>query len=64
MDSDSQSPLDQPTEHSPTPSSESPAPGHQSTPGYQPTTGRKLFMFVLCLVALIAVWVFYWFASK
>lgn len=33
-------------------------------PGYQPTTGRKLFMFLLCLVALIAVWVFYWFASK
>ena len=34
------------------------------TPGYQPTTGRKLFMFILCLVALIAVWVFYWLAPK
>jgi hypothetical protein len=40
------------------PSPESPA------PGYQPTTGRKLFMLVLCLVALIAVWVFYWLAPK
>lgn len=40
------------------PSAESPA------PGYQPTTGRKLFMFLLCLVALIAVWATYWFASK
>jgi hypothetical protein len=52
MDTGSQSPLNQPTDP------ESPA------PGYQPSTGRKLFMFVLCLVALIAVWVFYWFASK
>src|SRR5579863_5039252 len=43
---------------SPDPSPEPPA------PGYQPSTGRKLFMFILCLVALIAVWVFYWFASK
>ena len=34
------------------------------SPGYQPTTGRKLFMFILCLVALIAVWVFYWLAPK
>lgn len=33
-------------------------------PGYQPSTGRKLFMFLLCLVALIAVWVFYWLAPK
>jgi hypothetical protein len=33
-------------------------------PGYQPTTGRKLFMFVLTLVALIGVWVYYWFATK
>jgi len=34
------------------------------SPGYQPTTGRKVFMLVLCLVALIAVWVFYWLAPK
>lgn len=33
-------------------------------PGYQPTTGRKLFMFLLTLAALIGVWVYYWFASK
>jgi hypothetical protein len=33
-------------------------------PGYQPSPGRKLFMFGLCLVALIAIWVFYWFAGK
>jgi hypothetical protein len=55
MNSESQSHADHPT---PTPSPEPP------TPGYQPTTGRKVFMFLLCLVALIAVWVFYWFASK
>jgi hypothetical protein len=54
MDSESQSEAD----HSPTPSPEPPA------PGYQPSTGRKVFMFILCLVALIAVWVFYWFSSK
>jgi len=51
MDPESPTPLDDSTDQSP-------------TPGYQPTTGRKLFMLVLCLVALIAVWVFYWFASK
>jgi hypothetical protein len=55
MDSESQS---QPNEPVSDPSPEPPA------PGYQPSTGRKLFMFILCLVALIAVWVFYWFASK
>jgi len=35
-----------------------------SQPGYQPSTGRKLFMFLLCLVALIGLWVYYWFATK
>jgi hypothetical protein len=55
MDSESQSQAAHPT---PAPSPEPPA------PGYQPTTGRKVFMFLLCLVALIAVWVFYRFASK
>jgi hypothetical protein len=45
--------------------SQAPAPSPESpTAGYQPTTGRKLFMFLLCLVALIAVWATYWFASK
>ncbi|HLK18639.1 MAG TPA: hypothetical protein VKT81_06775 [Bryobacteraceae bacterium] len=33
-------------------------------PGYQPSTGRKIFMFFLCLAALIAVWIFYWLAPK
>jgi hypothetical protein len=32
--------------------------------GYQPSPGRKLFMFVLCLAALISVWVFYWLSAK
>ena len=32
--------------------------------GYQPTTGRKLFMFLLCLFALIAIWSYYWFALR
>jgi hypothetical protein len=32
--------------------------------GYQPSPGRKLFMFVLCLVALISIWVFYWLSAK
>ena len=32
--------------------------------GYQPSPGRKLFMFALCLVALISVWVFYWLSAK
>jgi hypothetical protein len=45
--------------------SQSPAPSPKPpAQGYQPTTGRKLFMFVLCLVSLIGVWVYYWFASK
>lgn len=44
--------------------SESRPGGEPQPPGYQPTTGRKVFMFVLCLCALIGVWVFYWFAAK
>jgi hypothetical protein len=41
-------------------------PDRSSTPppGYQPGTGRKLFMFLLCLIGLIIVWVFYWLAPK
>lgn len=27
--------------------------------GYQPTTGRKLFMFLLCVAGLIFVWTYY-----
>ena len=29
------------------------------TKGYQPPIGRKLFMFALCLLGLIGVWVWY-----
>jgi hypothetical protein len=29
--------------------------------GYQPSTGRKLFMLVLCIVGLIVVWTYYYF---
>ena len=32
--------------------------------GYQPSTGRKLFMMGLCLLALIIVWTFYFIAGK
>lgn len=31
---------------------------------YQPTLGRKLLMFVLCLAGLIIVWTYYFHASK
>ena len=33
-------------------------------PGYQPSPGRKLFMLILCLLALIAVWIFYFITSR
>jgi hypothetical protein len=33
-------------------------------PGYQPTTGRKLFMIGLCIAGLIFVWTYYYFASR
>jgi hypothetical protein len=36
----------------------------QQPPGYQPSTGRKLFMFLLSLAALVGLWVYYWFATK
>jgi hypothetical protein len=41
-----------------------PATGHQppdpdKPPGYQPTTGRKLFMLILCVAGLIFVWAYY-----
>jgi hypothetical protein len=55
IDSKNRPQTDQPAR---APSPEPPA------PGYQPTTGRKLFMFVLTLLALIGVWVYYWFATK
>jgi hypothetical protein len=27
--------------------------------GYQPSTGRKLFMLLLCVAGLIFVWIYY-----
>jgi hypothetical protein len=33
-------------------------------PGYQPTTGRKLFMFGLCIAGLIFIWTYYYFATR
>jgi hypothetical protein len=33
-------------------------------PGYQPTTGRKLFMLGLCIAGLIFVWTYYYFATR
>lgn len=38
--------------------------GETGSTVYQPTPERKLFMFVLCLGALIALWVFYFLAPK
>jgi hypothetical protein len=38
------------------------APG--SPQGYQPSMGRKLFFFFLCLLGLIIVWVVYFTQSK
>jgi hypothetical protein len=32
-------------------------------PGYQPSLGRKLFMFGLCVAGLIFVWTYYYFAT-
>ena len=33
----------------------------KDSPGYQPSLGRKLFMFGLCIVGLIIVWTVYLF---
>jgi hypothetical protein len=33
-------------------------------PGYQPSTGRKLFMIGLCIAGLIFVWTYYYFATR
>jgi hypothetical protein len=46
-----------------------PVTGHQppdpdKPPGYQPSTGRKLFMIGLCIAGLIFVWTYYFFASR
>ena len=33
-------------------------------PAYTPGFGRRLLMFVLCLIGLIVVWIFYWLDSR
>lgn len=40
------------------------APDPDKPPGYQPTTGRKLFMLGLCIAGLIFVWTYYYFSSR
>jgi hypothetical protein len=32
--------------------------------GYQPSLGRKLFMFGICVAGLIFVWTYYYFATR
>jgi hypothetical protein len=46
-----------------------PSIGHQppdpdKPSGYQPSLGRKLFMFGICLAGLIFVWTYYYFATR
>jgi hypothetical protein len=48
------------TSHQP----QSPAPDPDKPPGYQPTTGRKLFMLGLCIAGLIFVWTYYYFSTR
>jgi len=55
----------------PTTNNEQPITSHQQPttspakpPGYQPSLGRKLFMFGLCLAGLIFVWTYYYFATR
>jgi hypothetical protein len=40
------------------------APDPDKPPGYQPSTGRKLFMIGLCLAGLIFIWTYYYFATR
>jgi len=40
------------------------APDPDKPPGYQPSLGRKLFMFGLCVAGLIFVWTYYYFATR
>ena len=48
----------------PAKSQQPPANVPDKPPGYQPTTGRKLFMIGLCIAGLIFVWTYYYFASR
>ncbi|HTW64840.1 MAG TPA: hypothetical protein VME17_09510 [Bryobacteraceae bacterium] len=36
------------------------APDPDKPPGYQPSTGRKIFMILLCIAGLIFVWTYYY----
>ena len=48
----------------PSADNQEPTTNNQQPPkGYQPTLGRKLFMFGLCLAGLIFLWTYYYFAS-
>jgi hypothetical protein len=40
------------------------SPDPDKPPGYQPSTGRKLFMMGLCIAGLIFVWTYYYFATR
>jgi hypothetical protein len=59
-------PSDPATGHQPpTTSHQQPATNNQQPPaGYQPSLGRKLFMFGLCVAGLIFVWTYYYFAVR
>ena len=48
----------------PATSHQPPAPDPDKPPGYQPTPGRKLFMFGLCIAGLIFVWTYYYFTTR
>jgi hypothetical protein len=47
---------DPPDSHQPPPTTPDP----YKPPGYQPSTGRKLFMLLLCIAGLIFVWTYYY----
>ncbi|HYL37838.1 MAG TPA: hypothetical protein VEV17_18125 [Bryobacteraceae bacterium] len=39
-------------------------PASDQPKGYQPSTGRKLFMLAICVVGLLIVWIVYFFQSQ
>jgi hypothetical protein len=47
----------------PTTKNQQPATNNEPPPGYQPSLGRKLFMFGLCIAGLIFVWTYYYLAT-
>jgi hypothetical protein len=42
---------------------EQPKPNNE-LPAYTPGFGRRLLMFVLCLIGLIVVWTFFWLDTR